>query len=161
MLEGLMPWIQRTEPQDGRPEVEDDVAEREAFLRLLLANWPDGRLKMFLMACTQRFRRREAALFLHGEYTPLRTEGPDAERIVAVARSQGEKATLVVVPRLASAKGSGEDWGDSCVVVPEELSGRVFRNLFSGARVSPVDGHLAVSAILRASPVAVLVGEQG
>jgi (1->4)-alpha-D-glucan 1-alpha-D-glucosylmutase len=148
--------------------VEDDVAEREGFLRLLLANWPDGRLKMFLMACAQRFRRREAALFLHGEYTPLRTEGADAERIVAVARSQGEKATLVVVPRLASAKalghpGSnpGEDWTDTSVVVPDQLSGRVFQNLFSGARLSPVDGHLAVSAILRASPVAVLVGEQG
>jgi (1->4)-alpha-D-glucan 1-alpha-D-glucosylmutase len=157
MLEGLMPWIQRTEPQDGRPEPDDDVSEREAFLRLLLANWPDGRLKMFLMACAQRFRRREAALFLHGEYTPLRTEGADAERIVAVARCQGEKATLAVVPRLASAKGTGEEWGDTSVVVPEHLSGNVFRNLFSGARLSPVDGHLAVSAILRASPVALLV----
>jgi len=164
-LEGLMPWIQRTEPQDGRSDAEDEIAERETFLRMLLANWPDGRLKMFLMACAQRFRRREAALFLNGEYLPLRTEGTDADRLVAFARCQGDHAALVVVPRLASEKalahsgsGAGDEWGDSSVVLPPPLSGITFRNLFSGARLSAVDGHLAASAILRASPVAVLAG---
>jgi (1->4)-alpha-D-glucan 1-alpha-D-glucosylmutase len=167
MLDRLMPWIQRTEAQDVQPHVEDDVAERDAFLRQLLVNWPDGRLKMFLMACALRHRRRESALFLRGEYTPLRAEGADAEHLVAFARCEGGTATLVVVPRLASAKAlaypaldPGDDWGDTCVVVPEHLSGIAFRSLFTGARLRPVDGHLAASAIFRASPVALLVAER-
>jgi maltooligosyltrehalose synthase len=54
----------------------------------------------------------------------------------------------------------GDDWGETCVVVPEHLSGVGFRNLFTGAYLRPLDGHLAASAIFRASPVAVLVAER-
>jgi (1->4)-alpha-D-glucan 1-alpha-D-glucosylmutase len=154
MLDAMMPWITRAVSHD-----------REAFLRQLLENWPDGRLKMFLTACALRFRRREAALFLRGEYTPLRAEGADADRIVAFARCQNEKAAVAVVPRLASDKvlahpGSsdlGEEWEDTCVLVPAHLAGRTFLNLFSGAHLHAVDGHLAASAVFRACPVALLV----
>jgi (1->4)-alpha-D-glucan 1-alpha-D-glucosylmutase len=167
MLDALMPWILRAESCDRNVD-EKDVAEREAFLRQLLANWLDGRLKMFLTACALRFRRREAALFLRGEYTPLRAEGADANRVVAFARREGEKAAVVVVPRLASDKvlahpGSsdpGEEWGETCVVLPADLAGGPFVNLYSGAHLRAVDAHLPASAVFRACPVALLVAER-
>jgi (1->4)-alpha-D-glucan 1-alpha-D-glucosylmutase len=166
-LDALMPWITRAEPGDRKRD-EEKVAEREAFLRQLLANWPDGRLKMFLTACALRFRRREAALFLRGEYTPLRAEGADADRVVAFARREGEKAAIVVVPRLASDKvlahpgclDPGEEWGETCLVVPTDLAGDTFLNLFSGAHLRAVDAHLSASAVFRACPVALLVAER-
>jgi (1->4)-alpha-D-glucan 1-alpha-D-glucosylmutase len=165
MLDGLMPLILRAEAQEGTPGA-DDVVEREAFLRQLLTNWPDGRLKMFLMACALRFRRREPALFLDGDYTPLRAEGPDADRLLGFVRSHDGRAAIVAVPRLMSNKmlgrpdaDPGEIWEDTRVVLPEQLSGRRFGNLFTGACLQPADGVLAATAVFRASPVALLVAE--
>jgi (1->4)-alpha-D-glucan 1-alpha-D-glucosylmutase len=155
MLDALMPWVLRAERQDQRPHA-GDVAEREAYLRQLLADWPDGRIKMFLMACALRFRRRKAALFLCGEYTPLRAEGADANRLVAFARHNGDTAALVVVPRLSSERALAPD---TSVVVPAPLSERTFRNLFTGTCLRPADGHLAVSAIFGVSPVGLLVAD--
>jgi (1->4)-alpha-D-glucan 1-alpha-D-glucosylmutase len=163
MLDALMPWIARAESDDREPD-EAGVSEREAFLRQLVANWPDGRLKMFLTACALRFRRRNAALFLHGEYEPLRTEGTDTDRLVAFARCQGSQAAIVAVPRLMSEKvltsadaDPREMWDDTRVVLPAHLADRGFRNLFTGRSLQPAEGHLPARAIFRACPVAVLV----
>jgi (1->4)-alpha-D-glucan 1-alpha-D-glucosylmutase len=111
-----------------------------------------------------RFRRRNAALFLHGEYEPLRTEGTDTDRLVAFARCQGSQAAIVAVPRLMSEKvltsadaDPREMWDDTRVVLPAHLADRGFRNLFTGRSLQPAEGHLPARAIFRACPVAVLV----
>jgi (1->4)-alpha-D-glucan 1-alpha-D-glucosylmutase len=166
MLEALMPCIRRVEIDNAEPGPQD-VAEREAWLRLLLANWPDARLKMFLMASALRLRGREVALFLHGEYAPLRAEGAGADRLVSFARSLGAKAAVVAVPRLTSERvlahsqwAPCEIWEDTCVVLPSHLSGRRFRNLFTGGPVQATDGRLAAATLFRACPVALLVAER-
>jgi (1->4)-alpha-D-glucan 1-alpha-D-glucosylmutase len=166
MLEALMPWIQRAETRDEQWTLED-VAEREGFLRQLLASWPDGRLKLFLMACTQRFRRREASLFLRGEYVPLRADGADGEHVIAFARCLDDTIAIAAVPRLTSRRALAgtvseplEVSADTRIMLPARLSGRTFRNLFTGARLQPADDALPVWTMFRACPVAVLVAEQ-
>jgi (1->4)-alpha-D-glucan 1-alpha-D-glucosylmutase len=166
MLETLMPWIRRAEIDDTEPGPQD-VVEREAWLRLLLANWPDARIKIFLMACMLRLRGREVALFLHGEYVPLRAEGSGAHRLVSFARSHGAKAAVVAVPRLTSERvlahpdwAPREIWEDTCVVLPANLSGRTFRNLFTGGPVRATDGRVPAATLFCACPVALLVAER-
>jgi (1->4)-alpha-D-glucan 1-alpha-D-glucosylmutase len=163
-LETLMPWIRRAEARDD-PPASSAVAEREAFLRQLLTCWPDGRVKLFLMACAQRFRRREASLFLRGEYVPLRADGAGASRVIAFARCLDDKIAIAAVPRLANrtvADATGAEpldmWQDTRLVLPAQLSGHAFRNLFTGARLQPADSSLPASAMFCVSPVAVLIG---
>jgi (1->4)-alpha-D-glucan 1-alpha-D-glucosylmutase len=165
MLDGLMPWVLRSETQT-KESCATDVSERETFLRQLLSNWPDGRLKMFLMACALRFRRREAALFLRGEYVPLQVEGADADRLLAFARCDAGRVAIAAVPRLMSERvlarpdsDPGEVWEATRVVLPAQWSGLTFRNLFTGARLEPADRALAAGAIFRATPVAVLTAD--
>src|SRR5438045_7177668 len=45
----------------------------------LLANWPDGRIKLFLISRLLTFRREHPDLFLKGSYTLLPVTGRDAE----------------------------------------------------------------------------------
>jgi (1->4)-alpha-D-glucan 1-alpha-D-glucosylmutase len=165
-LDALMPWIRRAETGDAEPG-SPEVAERETFLLLLLANWPDARLKIFLMACALRLRGREGALFLHGDYVPLRAEGSGADCLVSFERCHGAKTALIAVPRLMSEKllahpdwAPREIWEDTCIVLPPHLSGLTFRNLFSGGPVRATDGRLPAATLFRACPVALLVAEQ-
>jgi len=48
-------------------------------------------------------------------------------------------------------------WEDTRIVLPEQLSGVRFGNLFTGACVQSADGVLPATAVFGASPVALLV----
>ena len=71
MLKGLAPWIRRAERRRdtcgcvGR----DDGMDR--FVRQLLRNWTDARIKMFVSACGLRLKKRERRLFMEGSYVPV------------------------------------------------------------------------------------------
>jgi (1->4)-alpha-D-glucan 1-alpha-D-glucosylmutase len=71
------------------------AGERRRALAELLENWTDGRAKLFLTACGLRRRREDPELFLEGAYVPLASEGKHAEKVVAFARTRGDRAFLV------------------------------------------------------------------
>jgi (1->4)-alpha-D-glucan 1-alpha-D-glucosylmutase len=86
-----------------------DFAERAALLDALpaepsewLANWRDGRIKLWVMARLLDLRRRRPALFSSGDYTPVTVEGPAAEHVVAFSRHGEDGRLLVAVPRLVA-----------------------------------------------------------
>ncbi len=69
--------------------------------RDLLANWQDGRIKLYLLHKLLSFRRAHAEFFAEGDYVPLEsTTGPMDDRICAFARRQGAAWAVAVVPRL-------------------------------------------------------------
>src|SRR6476646_6550719 len=71
----------------------------------LLANWPDGRIKLFLTQRLLRFRRNNAELFRSGSYVPLTVTGEFADCCVAFAREHEGEWFVVIVPRLSSRVG--------------------------------------------------------
>jgi len=138
----------------------------EAFVADLLDHWPDARIKMFVMACALRLRRRESALFIEGAYDPLRPEGADGSRVVAFARTLDEKTLIAAVPRVMNQRlpdghhipiGAAV-WKDTRLFVPESSHGCTFRHVLTGAQLKPADdGSILLADVFRTCPVALLL----
>ncbi|MBI2562304.1 MAG: malto-oligosyltrehalose synthase [candidate division NC10 bacterium] len=142
-----------------------DLAE---LARELVEDWPDGRIKLYTIHRALMSRRRTPDLFRTGAYVPLPTTGRHAERLCAFARRGGTWTVHTVVPRLvAPLTDTGarlplgrEVWGDTWVVLPEEVPRGSYTNLFTGAEVQAVEhdggARLAVGDLLAEFPVALL-----
>jgi (1->4)-alpha-D-glucan 1-alpha-D-glucosylmutase len=110
-------------------------------------------------------RNESNELFRHGDYKALRTEGDKSEHVVAFARQHNQKSVIVAVPRLYFTMLNGEprtataaDWGTTSVRAGKELSGREYRNAFTGERLKMTsDGALLCSELFAGFPVALLV----
>ena len=68
----------------------------------LLAAWPDGLMKLYVIHRALTLRRDRARLFGVGAYVPLAAVGARAEHVVAFARRDGREAAIVAVPRLTA-----------------------------------------------------------
>jgi (1->4)-alpha-D-glucan 1-alpha-D-glucosylmutase len=132
----------------------------------LLANLPDGRIKLYLIYQALHFRRAYERLFAGGAYLPLEASGPKRDHVCAFVRSADEEAILVVVPRLVVRLANAivqppmgaEVWETTRLSLPPALAGRSFRNLFTG-EVLTAENHngtsgLSLSAVLGVFPVA-------
>jgi len=131
----------------------------------LLEQWTDGRLKFWTTHRALHARNEATDLFRHGNYKALRIEGDRSEHVVAFAREHDHKSVIVAVPRLYYTMLNGEprmagaeDWGATSVRAGRELSGREYRNAFTGERVKMTsDGALLCSELFGGFPVALLV----
>jgi (1->4)-alpha-D-glucan 1-alpha-D-glucosylmutase len=133
----------------------------------MVANWADGRIKLYLTASLLRFRRDHPATFSGGSYEPLQPTGEHADRLVAFARRHESHCVITVVPRLVAgledqARGLplGHDaWGTTRLSLPAGTES--YNNLFTGEAVGveEVEGSCTVSmsCVLANCPVAVLV----
>jgi (1->4)-alpha-D-glucan 1-alpha-D-glucosylmutase len=134
----------------------------------LLANLPDGRIKLYLIYQTLNFRRTHEAVFARGDYVPLEAVGSRRDHVCAFARLTADQIVLSVVPRLVVRLSDGAErpplgagvWGNTRLLLPPPLLGRRFVNLFTGEELAP-DSHEGASgpllgAILGRFPVALL-----
>jgi (1->4)-alpha-D-glucan 1-alpha-D-glucosylmutase len=131
-------------------------------------HWEDGRVKLYAIHRALRCRRAHPELFRRGSYLPLATEGRHAPHVCAYARSLGGEVAVVIVPRLtARLTGHGvrlplgrELWDDTCVVLPPELAGAAFTDVYTGHAFIPGEGGspgtLMVGRVLTTFPVALL-----
>lgn len=140
-------------------------ADRGPWLAELLQDAGDGRVKLFVLAEGLRLRRSHPELFSRGDYLSLEIEGPPADHILAFARTQGELAVLVAVPRLTTeltgevgAVPCGEIWRSAQLRLPEPLRNRRWRHWYTGETVLTGD-KLEVEALLGKFPVGLLVAE--
>jgi (1->4)-alpha-D-glucan 1-alpha-D-glucosylmutase len=148
----------------------------------LLADWPDRRLKMFLIWRALELRRREIEIF-RGAYEPLVVEGPRAATVFAFARGTPSRYALCIVPRLASeawkVRGGkrsmrfgeqahpwpvGDFWRETVVALPAEARTR-WRHAITGhvvEAISPNGGGplLDLGEVFRWFPVALLVPDE-
>ncbi len=139
--------------------------------RELFAAREDGRIKLFVHHRVLGLRRSHPGLLSAGNYTPLTSSGPKADHIFAFFRHHDDVRALVAVPRLWTQLLAGPDqtplgapvWQDTRLVVPGELSGRAWTNIFTGERMAPTaqDGVLTLGAaeLFGHFPVALLVSE--
>ena len=125
----------------------------------LMQNWPDGRIKMFLMRQVLQFRRKHVDLFQRGEYLPLAASGTFAECCVSFARRLGNQWIVVIAPRLSSRIGFppvGDPWKDTALELPETLPLENAHNLFTCHNLHHEGRLLSIAGAMPTLPFAVI-----
>ncbi len=159
------------DPDNRRPV---DFAARDAALRgvddalaanggpaalaaELLAAWPDGRIKLYVLSTL--LRHRAAHPWPAEAYTPLTAQGARADHVVAFARGDA----LIIVPRLPRTLAGtqmpiGALWNGTTLPVPADAAS--YRDILTGrviATQAPGSGRtIALADALATLPVAVL-----
>lgn len=135
----------------------------------LLETKEDGRVKLLVTSRALNFRLSNHKLFSRGAYTPLESQGPRQDNLLAFARTLHDRQALVVAPlryvRLTRAADitapvTGNVWADTRLILPGAEIGQKYRNLFTGevVAVNAQNGlpGLALEEVLAAFPVALL-----
>lgn len=143
-----------------------DAPEPE-LVESVLANWQDGRVKLFATARLLAFRRDHERLIAGGSYQPLRLGGANHRRAVGFARRSGREWMLTLVPRLAAGMlpqgpslWAAPDWGDGGVLLPAGAPHR-WRDALTGREVhgrTTRSNEVLLGQALDAFPIAVLHG---
>src|SRR5262249_3842409 len=137
----------------------------------LLRNYHDGRIKMWTIMPTLRFRRHNPELFRYSTYLPLEVTDKQ-EHVCAFARTlpgpqhTKHSSVIVIVPRLSYTlmRGKiqaplGEVWEQAELKLPENLPSSSFENVYTGEKLQRTEaGTLLCREIFARFPVAVLVG---
>ncbi|MBE0435166.1 MAG: malto-oligosyltrehalose synthase [Methylomicrobium sp.] len=110
---------------------------RHDLLKTLLETIEDGRIKLFVVAQTLRFRRQYSDLFQNSDYIKLDCNGTQADHIVAYARKTQDRWALIIVPRLTTSLLDSKTqrfrpkiWQDTCLELPQDSPSR-FYDMFS------------------------------
>ena len=134
----------------------------EAFAKELVEQAADGRIKLAVQHLALEMRRRVPDLFTTGDYLPLAVEGALSECVCAFARRSEDESCVVIVPRLMGRLPSqevsppigAESWPETSVVLPPELTGVSWKNVFTRERVeADHGGRLPVGVLLSTFPV--------
>ena len=137
------------------------------LVRDLLTNWPDGRIKLYIIWKALGCRRLHPALFREGEFIPLETAGEQSPHILAFLRRHREEQAAIIVPRwVANIPKSvettdvGTFWSGTNIKLPVS-SPNSWRNVFTAktTETRPGDGdpRIAASDLFQDFPVALLV----
>jgi len=134
---------------------------RSGLLRELLAQWQNGRAKLFLVYRALAARRSCLPLFQEGVYQPLSAEGPLHEHLFAFARKHREGWAVTIVPRFLAgllqeeAYPLGDEvWGETRLELPAEAE---WTEALTGTPLGCRDALRAGEA-LACFPVALLLG---
>jgi (1->4)-alpha-D-glucan 1-alpha-D-glucosylmutase len=154
------------DPDNRRPV--DYAARREMLAHMrrhedlgalcdeVLTTWHDGRIKLFLTWRLLQLRRERAATFAGSSYRALRIEGGVEDGFVAFERDE----IVVIAPRLVRGRleaGSLRLVDDTARVMIDAPQRR-YRSAIDGREVTADGGGgIALSVVLRALPLAVLV----
>ena len=158
LLAGLRPVL-----EDGP---EGDAGRRDAVPRLL-AGWPSGAVKLYVLARALHHRRALDPLFPDGDYLPLDAAGQRSNHVIAYARTRDERFAVTVVARLPAAllRGTGRrdrvwapPWGVSALRLPDALHDVPPQNVLTGEALSARDAGSLVPLrdLLGRFPVALL-----
>ena len=117
------------------------------FARELLQEWRDGSIKLYMTFRSLNYRKENHRLFMNGTYLPLTSDGGLNKHICAFARQVEGKVVLIVVPRFLTRLIQSVDvmplgrqvWGESSIVIPKEIAGNKFRNIFTEETVRVVE----------------------
>ncbi|MDE2023485.1 MAG: malto-oligosyltrehalose synthase [Gammaproteobacteria bacterium] len=128
----------------------------------LLHAWPDGRVKLYILACLLALRRRYPQVFTGTSYQSLAMQGPRAGEVLAFERAHAGTAVRVFVARVSPGLMDGDrcalaaaSWGDTRCVV-EDSKTRTWRELFTGRKCQ--SDEFIAARLLSPLPAAVLLG---
>ncbi len=142
--------------------------DRPRFINSLLENMEDGRIKLFIVMQTLRFRNEYAALFRNGDYLKVNVHGAGADQLLAFARQDQSNFAIIIVPRLMThllnnelTKSLDDVWAATWLELPQKAP-RHYQELFSHSRVTAelVEDYLQLNArdTFKFFPLAILSG---
>jgi (1->4)-alpha-D-glucan 1-alpha-D-glucosylmutase len=139
-------------------EVTDALArDRCGTMRRLADVWPDGRIKLAVIATLLEYRRGHPDLFADGSYEPVIVEGAQRDRLCCFVRQLDDAAILVAASRFPGASERADAPADDTVPIPACLQNARLRELLTGRAVSVEDGGAAARRLFADLPAAVLV----
>ncbi|MCL6501657.1 MAG: malto-oligosyltrehalose synthase [Pirellulales bacterium] len=138
----------------------------------MLAQWHDGRIKMYITMLGLHLRKRAPKLFQNGDYLPLEADGSRAAHVLALARRLQDQLVVAAVPRLVAGLTSpdhplplGAVWADTTLRLPPDLPARCYQNLLTGETIHAAAGTdaltLPLADLFATCPVALLVPTSG
>ena len=134
----------------------DGVDDHAALFDELLAQMDNGRIKLYVMQKALELRRQHPDLFISAPYAPIEV---DSEHVCAFTRVYGGGGVLVVVPRLVAGLVEGDErapigdvWGEAALTLPDEYTGQVCANLFTGEAVT-LERQMPLATLLRRFPL--------
>jgi (1->4)-alpha-D-glucan 1-alpha-D-glucosylmutase len=166
IYQGTERWDLSLVDPDNRAPV--DFAVRQSSLTAtdldeIIAAWRDGRIKQRLMASVFAVRKKIPALFSSGAYLPIAASGPQADRIVAFARTAERDATITVICKGVARAITDESiaiprsfWQGTCLIIPQQLR-MPFMDALAVRRLPAPAERVELSTILDRLPVAFLV----
>jgi (1->4)-alpha-D-glucan 1-alpha-D-glucosylmutase len=122
----------------------------------LMQCWPDGRIKMRLTQGLLNLRGENPELFREGNYESLNFGGAFADCAIGFARRHGDRAIIVIVPRLSSQVGFppvGDRWQDTHVLLSSQLTG--LRDVFCDRELRVKNSQLRLTEAMSQLPFAV------
>jgi (1->4)-alpha-D-glucan 1-alpha-D-glucosylmutase len=141
------------------------------YAEQLTAAKEDGRVKLYVTYRALHCRGEDPTLFTTGEYLPAESVGAKQEHVFGFVRRHEKRAALVAVPRLLtglvpspSELPLGQDvWQDTLLLLPEGVSNRRWRNLFTGESLKCLvrsdQMALLLADVFAHFPVALLLAE--
>ena len=139
-------------------EVTEALArDRRGTMRGLAEAWPDGRIKLAVIATLLEYRSRHPELFAEGTYEPIMAEGAEGNRVCCFVRKGADAAILVAASRFP---GTSEKCGppaDGSVPLPPCLQATRPLELLTGRAVPFKNGAVFMRQLFTDLPVAVLV----
>lgn len=137
-------------------EVTDALArDRCGTVRRLAESWPDGRIKLAVIATLLEYRRCHPELFADSSYEPVMAEGAQGDRLCCFVRQRDDTALLVAASRFPGAPERLDAPFGHIVPISACLQEARLRELLTGRAVSVEDG--GVRRLLADLPVAVVV----
>jgi (1->4)-alpha-D-glucan 1-alpha-D-glucosylmutase len=166
IYQGCEYWDLSLVDPDNRSPVDFAARQRSlgtACLDEMLTTWRDGRVKQFVIARLLALRKKMPRLFSAGSYLPLAISGPEAERVVAFARTSPDAAAVVAFCRF-NIRGADRDsrtlsvlqCSETRVAIPGELQG-IFSDILRSDRTVSVGSTIAAQKLLDRMPIAALV----
>jgi (1->4)-alpha-D-glucan 1-alpha-D-glucosylmutase len=162
IYQGTEIWDDSLVDPDNRRPI-DYARRREMLAQIekvsaneLLQCWPNGRIKMRLNQQLLHLRRENPEVFREGNYDPLNFGGELADCAIGFARRHGDRAIIVIVPRLSSHVGFppvGDRWQDTHVVLPSHLTG--LRDVFCDRELRAENSQLKLAVAMSQLPFAV------
>ncbi|HEY1235235.1 MAG TPA: malto-oligosyltrehalose synthase, partial [Candidatus Binatia bacterium] len=147
-----------------------EAKDRTGLLGDLLASWPDGRIKLYLMHKLLDFRRAHQEIFAEGDYVPLEVTGESNQAVCAFARRKNGAWVIAVAPRLIGSAvyngmiPLGDDfWRSTAVSFGAEMPNR-WLDVITGQHLESSHAGatqaLSLSSVFSHFPVALLYQEQ-
>ncbi len=156
-------FVQR---QQALQTINNETAGPAQACATLLADLPDGRIKMHVIERILCLRRERPQLFREAEYHALNVTGDESAHVIAFTRRSREQKMLVIVPRFAHtlmkgriASPLGEVWGNTAIELPEDCHGN-YSDRFTGMSISSADRKLQLKEAMAHLPVAVLTNTE-
>jgi (1->4)-alpha-D-glucan 1-alpha-D-glucosylmutase len=149
-----------------REQLPGQPKEMPGFLRGLLRNFQNGKIKLYLIWRTLEFRRSNRGLFEQGTYEPMFAVGSKKDHVCAFARATSEGEAITVAARLVVGLSGGaeraavepEVWQDTFLPIPNAKPGQRYRNVLTQQVLTVPDDvkGLSMREVLELLPVVVL-----